>query len=122
MRKHSVPRAVKILMFAVMAIAVLFLLGFIVEALWNRLLPALFGFKTIGYWQALGLIILGKMLFGGFSGSRGGGGHRGGRISERWEQRMRERWEQMTPEEREQFRQRFQGWSTAASADSKPGA
>lgn len=118
--KQRMPRAVKIAMFAVMAVAMLFLLGFVVQGLWNWLMPAIFGLKTIGYWQSLGLILLGKLLFGGFSGGRGH--HRGGRMGDRWEQRMRERWEQMTPEEREQFRQRFQGWSTAASSASRPGA
>lgn len=117
--RQRMPRAVKIAMFAVMAIAVLFLLGFVVQGLWNWLMPPIFGLKVIGYWQSLGLILLGKLLFGGFSGGRGGH-HRGGRMGDRWEQRMRERWEQMTPEEREQFRQRFQGWSTSASAESKP--
>ncbi len=97
MKIHRPFRPVKFLLFFLLFLAVLALLGFVVMSLWNWLLPALFGFKIIGYWQAVGLIILAKLLFGGFRGPRGGGG--------RWRGRMRERWEQMTPEEREKFRE-----------------
>lgn len=46
--------------------------------LWNVLLPAIFGIVTITYWQALGLLVLGRLLFGGF-GKGGGGMHGFGR-------------------------------------------
>jgi hypothetical protein len=69
-----------------------------VMLLWNWLAPALFGFPTITFWQALGLLALCRILFGGFG--LGGGSPR---SSSR--RRMRERWEQMTDEERERFRQ-----------------
>lgn len=39
--------------------------GFVVMLLWNWLLPAIFGIKMIGFWQALGLLVLAKILFGG---------------------------------------------------------
>ncbi|MGC2662079.1 MAG: hypothetical protein WA324_29300 [Bryobacteraceae bacterium] len=65
--------------------------------LWNWLVPSVFGLHTITFWQALGLLILSKLLFGGFRGRPGPGRH--------WRQRMHERWQQMTPEEREKFRQ-----------------
>ena len=59
--------------------------------------PPIIGWHTITFWQALGLLVLSKILFGGF--------HRhGGRDRARWRQRMKDRWEQMTPEEREKFR------------------
>lgn len=83
--------------------------GELVMRLWNWLAPALFGFRPITFWQALGLLALCRILFGGFG--LGGGGHRsrsqriGGRVSERVSERLRERWEQMTPEEREKFSQ-----------------
>ncbi len=41
-------------------------LGLAVMALWNWLLPDLFGFKRIGYWQAAGLFVLCWILFKGF--------------------------------------------------------
>ncbi len=34
--------------------------------LWNALLPVIFGLKAIGYWQAVGLLLLAKILFGGW--------------------------------------------------------
>ena len=42
--------------------------GFVVMSLWNWLMPTLFGGHTIGYWQAWGIIILSKILFGGQAG------------------------------------------------------
>jgi hypothetical protein len=74
------------------------LFGEIVMRLWNWLLPSLFGWHTITFWQALGLLVLCRILFGGFGNS----GHRGGGQRRR---RGREMWESMTPEEREAFRQ-----------------
>jgi hypothetical protein len=78
----------------VVAIAVF---SFVVMSLWNWLAPAVFGFNTITFWQALGLLILSKILFGGFRGRPGHGRH--------WRVRMHQRWQQMTPEEREKFRE-----------------
>ena len=86
--------------------------GGVVMLLWNWLAPELFGIRLITFWQAIGLLALCRILFGGFG--LGGGGHRSGRrwrmegrIRERVRERMDERWEQMTPEEREKFRQGF---------------
>lgn len=75
--------------------------GAVVTQLWNWLLPALFGWREITFWQALGLLALCRILFGGF------GFHRSGRSNFR--RRMAERWESMTPEERERFRQGMRG-------------
>jgi hypothetical protein len=120
MKRHYVPRGVKFVLFAVLFVALLFLLGFVVMWLWNWLMPALFGLKSIGYWQAFGLIILSKILFGGFARSGGGGGYRRRRLRERWRQRMWERWEEMTPEEREKFRQGLRGcWDREAPPQGK---
>ena len=85
----------------------LFLGGEIVKLLWNALLPSLFDFPRIGFWQALGLLALCRILFGGF-GLRGGGGSRiRRRVRERVAERVEERMASMTPEERERFRQRM---------------
>jgi hypothetical protein len=73
--------------------------GEVVLHLWNWLLPPLFGWHEITFWQALGLLALCRILFGGF------GWHGSGRSSFR--RRKEERCKHMTPEEREQFRQRF---------------
>lgn len=83
--------------------------GEIVRLLWNWLAPMLFGWRQITFWQAVGLLALCRILFGGL-GMRHGPGHAmRGRMHGRMRQRMEERWAQMTPEEREQARQRFRG-------------
>ncbi len=94
-------RFVRVLMFAPLAVAIAALLGFVIMWLWNWLMPALFGLHTIGYWQAVGLFFLSKLLLGGFRGGHGPRMH--------WRNRMMERWEQMTPEEREKFRESMRG-------------
>ncbi len=70
--------------------------GTIVRLLWNGLLPDLFGFPQVTFWQALGLLALGRILFGGLG--MGGGSRRGRRT---------ELWAGMTPEERERMRERM---------------
>lgn len=91
--------ALKALRFAPIALAIVAAVGFVVMSLWNWLIPAIFAWNRIGFWQALGLLVLCKILFGGFRGHRSGGWHG------HWRGRMMERWEKMTPEEREKFRQ-----------------
>ena len=86
---------VKVLKFALLAMVFVAALGFVVMSLWNWLMPTLFGWHGITFWQAVGILILSKILFGGIRG----GGHRG-----HWGHGMKERWEQMTPEQREKFR------------------
>ncbi|MGH9713722.1 MAG: hypothetical protein ACRD5M_10545 [Candidatus Acidiferrales bacterium] len=91
-------RALRIACFVVLGVLVF---SFVVMSLWNWLMPTLFGLHVINFWQALGLLVLSKILLGGFRGRPGGGMH--------WRRRMFERWEQMTPEEREKFRQGMRG-------------
>ena len=75
--------------------------GTVVMLLWNWLLPTLFFLPSITFWQAIGVLALSRILFGGF---RLGGGRRP------WSRRrMEERWAGMTPEEREAFRQGMRG-------------
>jgi len=71
--------------------------GEVVMLLWNWLLPAIFGWRMITFWQALGLLALCRILFGSLCG------HGHDRAKER--QPSAERWKKMTPEEREKFRQ-----------------
>jgi hypothetical protein len=44
------------------------LFGVAVQQLWNHLLPEIFGLPTIGFWQALGLLVLSWLLLGGRRG------------------------------------------------------
>jgi hypothetical protein len=83
--------------------------GAIVMQLWNWLLPTLFGWRAVTFWQALGLLALCRILFGGVGlhgGSRRDSAIRR-RVADRVADRMAERWDQMTPEERERLRQRM---------------
>jgi hypothetical protein len=98
MKTKWMLRGLKFALFAALAVAVL---SSVVMSLWNWLMPTLFGLHLIGFWQALGLLILSKILFGGFRGLRGPQMH--------WRGRMMERWEKMTPEEREKFREGMKG-------------
>jgi hypothetical protein len=98
MRKHWPLRILKFAIFAVLFLAIF---TYVVMMLWNWLMPALFGWHVITYWQALGLLILSKILFGGLRGGSHGRWH--------WKRRMMERWEHMTPEEREKFRASMRG-------------
>lgn len=94
---------------AILGIALfIFIGGELVMQLWNWLLPSLFGWRRLDFWEALGILLLCRILFGGL-GSHGGRSHMRGRvrqrIAERMGERMGERWANMTPEERERFQQ-----------------
>ncbi len=84
----------------ILAIA-LFLLVFggAVMLLWNNVLVQVVHVSVISFKQALGILILSKILFGGFRGAHWG--------RHRWREKMNERWEKMTPEEREKFQQEW---------------
>lgn len=73
--------------------------------LWNNLAVDIFSVKPVTLFQALGLLLLGRILTGGF-GKRGG--HWGGGM---WHKRkfMKEKWEQMSEEERNQFMGKWGG-------------
>ena len=86
-------KAIKILAMVVVAVLVF---GYGTELLWNWLMPSIFGLRAITFAQAIGLLILSKLLLGGFHR------HSGGRNG--WKRHMKDRWEKMTPEERERFR------------------
>ena len=95
------PRVKRLIFIAPLAILGMLLFvalgGELVLQLWNWLLPPLFGWRQVAFWQALGLLALCRILFGGL------GCHRSARSNVR--RRMEERCESMTPEERERFRQ-----------------
>ncbi len=98
MRRHWILKGLKFALLAALFVAVF---SFVVMSLWNWLVPTLFGWHLITFWQAAGILILSKILFGGFRGRPGRHWY--------WRRRMMERWEQMTPEEREKFRQGVRG-------------
>ena len=111
---RGVAKAVAIAVAVVLALAVF---SWAVMLLWNYVVPPVFRGPVIGYWQALGLLVLCRILFGGLRGWRGSHGH--------WRRHMwRERWESLTPEERARLRERFMercGRGTGAPATEQRG-
>ena len=87
----------KIAVFGVVAIG---LVGFITMSLWNWLVPDLFHGPGITFWQALGLLILSKILFFSFGGKHAG--HRG-----HWRPYWKTKWASMSEEDRERFKQKM---------------
>lgn len=83
----------------------IFIGGEIVLHLWNWLLPSLFGWREITFWQGLGLLALCRILFGGH------GLHSSARSKAR--RRMEEHREHRSTEERERLRQAVrEHWGT----------
>ncbi len=95
-------RVAKIIGIAIIGIAAIGLFVFIVMSLWNGILVSVLGVKAITFWQAFGILVLSKILFGGFS--KGCGHHR---SHFGWNKKMKEKWEKMSPEEREEFKQQW---------------
>jgi hypothetical protein len=91
-------RTIKIAVRIILGIA---LFTLVVMLLWNWLVPALFGGPVITYFQSLGLIVLSKIIFGGFGG--GAAVFQRARNRRFWD-RFKEKMEHMTPEEKEKFR------------------
>jgi hypothetical protein len=114
MRSTWVVRIFGIAIFLLIVIAGF---GQAVLQLWNLLMPDIFGLHPISFWQAVGLMALSWILFGGLGMFRGRplyGTH--------WRHRIAERLEQMPPEEREKFRQGLRrrcGWGEAPPVDPK---
>ena len=94
---------------AVLTVLAILGFGYVFMCLWNWLMPAIFGLGMITFWQGIGLLILGKMLFGGFRSKWGRGGcgygHCGhGGYHRSWKNKWQEKMMSMSPEEREKFK------------------
>ncbi len=94
---------VRILRGVAIAVVASLVLGLIVMLLWNALVPDLFRGPAIGFWQAVGLLILSHLLLRGWGRWRYADGWR----HERWRRRFDQRLAAMTPEEREKFREEW---------------
>ena len=90
---------------AVMGLVGLLLLGFVTNMLWNWLVPTIFNGPRINYAQALGLLLLSKILTWGIW-SRG---HvYGGRYQNQyWKNQVQKKLSTLNPEEREAFKQKM---------------
>ncbi len=103
--------------FAPLVLVALTLFSLVTMLLWNSLLPQLFHFPVITFWQAVGLLILTRLLFSG------GGMHHRGWHNHRMHYHLREKWLKMSPEEREKFRENIRNhrnpWSHDCCGDFK---
>lgn len=84
----------------ILIVVALFGLSAIVMLLWNAILPDVLNVTAITYWQAMGLLVLCKILFGGF----GPGGPRRRPPFGPNRQGGRGRWEKMDPDDKMKFR------------------
>lgn len=96
-RRYGVP------FFPLIMIVMALLLGLIVMLLWNTILSPVLHVSTVSYWQAVGLFILSKILFGGFRRGGGAPGKPGWRGGSPW----RQKWMNMSEEERAKFRKEW---------------
>jgi len=110
MNRPRFRRALRIAAFAILFVG---LAGLAVKTLWNALLPDITGVSAITFWQALGLLLLCRILSGGFGRGPAGWGHAGGGafgdqdFRNSWRRKMTERWKKMTPEQRTKMRQHW---------------
>jgi len=77
--ESTVKKVLKIVAMVIFGILVFLLANYLLMRLWNWLMPDLFGVGTVTYWQALGIFVLAKLLFG--FGGGGSGGKSKGRSS-----------------------------------------
>ena len=77
--------------------------GVAVMLLWNVLMPQIFALPKIGYLQAAGLLVLARILFGGFGGGRQGGYRRSRGHHFHHGNKLREKWMGMSEDERKEF-------------------
>jgi len=86
-----------ILLFIIFAPIAVFLFGSLVRWLWNEVLVAVLHVSPVTFWQAIGILVLAKILFSSFSGG-------GPRRDYRKERMM---WNNMTQEQKEKFREEW---------------
>lgn len=87
--------------------------GWLVMALWNAVLVRALGAGPLDFWQALGLLLLCRLLFGNWGPRRMGGAH-GGPSS------MRDKWASMNPEQRERFREHWKSRCAKPAVETEP--
>ena len=100
-RTFWLKKAVKFVFFAALFVVAAVYLN---QSLWNWLVPSLFHGPVIGFAQTLGLLVLSRILFGGFG--RGGGNW--AQKRRQWKQHLESKVAHLSPEEREKFRQQMQ--------------
>ncbi len=105
-------RISKFLKYFVIGLAFAVAVGLIVMLLWNWLIPNIFGGPTVTFLQAIGLLILAKILFGSTGPARVQG-------RTRWRKRFAAKMAEMSPEERARFREEVRNWREDDEAEKK---
>jgi hypothetical protein len=101
---------------AVIGAILIALVGWITMLLWNWLVPELFNGPELSYWQALGLLVLSKILFWGFGGK---GHHKSHGSSPYWKHRLYEKFSNMPADQREEFKRKMkEKWCRFDRSDS----
>ena len=95
-RERAESIVTKALTFTILIMIVISGFGQAVLQLWNWLMPELFGLHPLRFWQAVGLMGLSWILFGGLRGF--------GMVMPNRRDTSRDSWSKLTPEERERFR------------------
>lgn len=100
--KSNVPRPLKFLAFLALAAVFLLVLGQVIMYLWNEILVKATGVKSLNFWEALGLFVLARILFGGF---------RFGQHRKDWKQKRKAKWKEkwinMNEDEKAAFQQKW---------------
>jgi hypothetical protein len=114
----AMNRGVKFLAFVALGVLAIFLIGFVTMSLWNWLVPVLFNGPIITFWQALGLLLLSKLLFWGFGGKKQWHSH-GPQAEDHWKNKFYNKFSSMTPEERsalkEKMKEKWCSWEEKTS-------
>jgi len=108
-------RIVKVLGILLIICVVFSVLSFVVMQLWNNVLAVVLHIGLVTFWQAAGILLLSKILFGFGGKGRGWGRHHHNPEAHEWRKKMIGKWKDMTPEERQKFKQDFRsrcrsGW------------
>lgn len=91
----------KILFFIGLAVLFVFVMGNVIMYLWNAILPDVINAKTITFWQAIGIFVLARLLFGGF---------KGGRSSHSKREHWKNKWKKMSEDERHEFKSKWKDY------------
>ena len=103
----------KFIIIPIFFVGMAILITWILMELWNWLMPDLFDLSRISFWQAFGLLILSKLLFGGMNGGKHKKAHchycGGENRKYQWKEKFKQKWSEMPHEEREKWQEKFSG-------------
>ena len=90
--------------FIPLVITGLFAISAVIMLLWNWIIPVVSSLSPLTYWQAMGLFILSRILFGGLKFHRH---HRGFHSMRKYHMQQHERFMEMSEEEKLKFRNQW---------------